>query len=64
MNKETKKHPVDTTIEKLDEVDKKLGLPQSKKGKRTITIIFNPSENNPLVKYLKEKHKNKNSGIE
>ena len=64
MNKETKKSPADISIERVNEILIKYGLPPSKTVSGTGTFIYIPAKDSPLLKYLKEKERTKRSTIE
>ena len=55
MNIETKKSPADILLEKLDEIDKKHGLPPSKIVDGQGAIAYFPKSDSPLLNYLKNK---------
>ena len=55
MGNKTKKSPADISIEKLNEINKKLGLPPIKPGNKTGAVIYFPRKDDPLLNYLKNK---------
>lgn len=54
MNIETKKSPADILLEKLDEIDKKHGLPPLKIVDGQGAIAYFPKSDSPLLNYLKK----------
>ena len=57
MNNETKKSPADISIERVNEMLKKHGLPPAKPGNKTGAIIYFPAKDSPLLNCLKNKNK-------
>ena len=57
MDNNTKKSPADILLEKLNEIDKKHGLPPAKTGNKTGAVIYFPRKDDPLLNYLKNKKK-------
>ena len=55
MSNKIEKYPVDILIEKLDEINIKLGLPKAKPGNKKGAMVFFPSKDSPLANHLKNK---------
>ena len=59
MDYKTKKSPADISIDRVNEILKKHGLPPAKTGNKTGAVIYFPRKDDPLLNYLKNKNKSK-----
>ena len=57
MDNNTKKSAADISIDRVNEILKKHGLPPAKTGNKTGAVIYFPRKDEPLLNYLKNKNK-------